>query len=70
MNGVKYLHEHDIVHRDLKYVLISASCIILALIVAFVPCRPENILYRTRDKDSDIVIADFGMSVSSAPLVP
>lgn len=27
--------------------------------------RPENILYRTRDKDSDIVIADFGMYVRS-----
>lgn len=25
--------------------------------------RPENILYRTRDSDSDIVIADFGMYV-------
>lgn len=23
--------------------------------------RPENILYRTKDADSDIVIVDFGM---------
>lgn len=23
--------------------------------------RPENILYRTKDPESDIVIADFGM---------
>jgi hypothetical protein len=27
------------------------------------PIRPENILYRTKDADSDIVIADFGMFV-------
>ena len=26
-----------------------------------IPCRPENILYRTPDEHSDIVIADFGM---------
>lgn len=25
--------------------------------------RPENILYRTRDADSDVVIVDFGMYV-------
>ena len=26
-----------------------------------IPYRPENILYRTPDEHSDIVIADFGM---------
>ncbi|ETW78418.1 hypothetical protein HETIRDRAFT_479585, partial [Heterobasidion irregulare TC 32-1] len=41
LSGVRYLHEHDIVHRDLKRV---------------------NILYRTRDAHSDIVIADFGIA--------
>ena len=29
-------------------------------------CRPENILYRTNDSESDIVIADFGMFVSGS----
>ncbi|KAF8727793.1 hypothetical protein AX14_007004 [Amanita brunnescens Koide BX004] len=41
LNGVRYLHEHDIVHCDLK---------------------PENVLFRTKAVDSDIVIVDFGIA--------
>jgi calcium/calmodulin-dependent protein kinase I len=60
LSGVQYLHEHDIVHRDLKWV----SCAVSNRYLAMTSClRPENILYRTRDPDSDIVIADFGMCV-------
>ncbi|KAJ6475884.1 kinase-like domain-containing protein [Mycena vulgaris] len=42
LSGVNYLHEHDIVHRNLT---------------------PENILYRTKDPGSDIVIAGFGCAM-------
>jgi hypothetical protein len=31
--------------------------------------RPENILYRTKDPGSDIVIADFGMYVENFSLM-
>ena len=34
---------------------------ISAMVQLPITCRPENILYRTNDEHSDIVIADFGM---------
>lgn len=59
LNGIHYLHAHDIVHRDLKYVNIDAYETIYVLTSP--PTRPENILYRSKETGSDIVIADFGM---------
>lgn len=41
LEGIKYLHDHDIVHRDVK---------------------PENLIFRTTEPDSDLVIVDFGIS--------
>ena len=39
----------------------SGIAVILQFAVLIDLLRPENILYRTKDPESDIVIADFGM---------
>ncbi|KAJ8589614.1 kinase-like protein [Rhizopogon salebrosus TDB-379] len=49
LSGVKYLHKNDIVHRG------------RSRLTQYVH-RPENIIYRTNDPDSDIVIANFGIA--------
>lgn len=41
IEGIAYLHENNIVHRDIK---------------------AENIMFRTKDENSPVVIADFGLS--------
>lgn len=45
LDGLEYLHEHDIVHRDMK---------------------PENLLFKTLESDSDLVICDFGIAKTSS----
>jgi calcium/calmodulin-dependent protein kinase I len=67
LSGMKYLHDHDIVHRVLKYVGSPSFFISLCGIFGsdeWPVDRPENILFRTKGPSSDIVIADFGMYVA------
>ncbi|KAI8077393.1 kinase-like domain-containing protein [Gilbertella persicaria] len=45
LKGLAYLHENNIVHRDMK---------------------PENLLFKTPESDSDLVICDFGIAKSSS----
>ena len=64
MGAVKYIHECGIVHRGPfpspfaaadRPRLISRRSRISDL-------KPENLLFRTKDEDADIMIADFGLS--------
>lgn len=48
------------------FTAISSSCLSSLINVTILPCyRPENVLFRTKATDSDIVIVDFGMCVQS-----
>lgn len=46
VQGLKYLHENNVIHGDLK---------------------PENLLYLTKDEESILKIADFGLSKMITP---
>ena len=59
MGAVKYIHECGIVHRGQYHA--SGHHTIPAL-TPISDLKPENLLFRTKDEDADIMIADFGLS--------
>ena len=72
MGAVKYIHECGIVHRGQSlplYANVHAPCPLLPALIHLSPyvphivdLKPENLLFRSKEEEADIMIADFGLS--------
>lgn len=60
MGAVKYIHDCGIVHRGTLKNHTSELSMISQCVAT--DLKPENLLFRTKDEDADIMIADFGLS--------
>ena len=59
LDAVNYLHQHNCVHRG-RYRLRSTHATLCAYICT--DLKPENLLYLTREPNSSLVLADFGIA--------
>lgn len=59
LGAVQYIHDAGIVHRGtfLPPLIVTAQ-----LPLFFSDLKPENLLFRSKAEDADIMIADFGLS--------
>jgi calcium/calmodulin-dependent protein kinase I len=63
LTAVDYLHKNEIVHRGTAVPLsLSDLPEPFQLTFPYSDLKPENLLYVTRDFDSDLVLADFGIA--------
>jgi len=60
LSAVDYLHDNDVVHRGAPLSLGTPTDSLLTSFV--VDLKPENLLYLTRELESDLVLADFGIA--------
>jgi calcium/calmodulin-dependent protein kinase I len=57
LDAVNYLHANNVVHRGTHRIFSLASAA-----NACTDLKPENLLYLTREADSSLVLADFGIA--------
>ena len=61
MAAVEYIHDKGIVHRGKRAELAKTTDFGL-IIFHLADLKPENLLFRDKAEDADIMIADFGLS--------
>ncbi|KAG5919277.1 hypothetical protein E4U42_006570 [Claviceps africana] len=71
MTAVDYLHDNDVVHRGNAHTVPCSAkpCRYARLLSRMLTCyghvvdlKPENLLYVTREPDSNLILADFGIA--------
>ncbi|KAK1968921.1 Pkinase-domain-containing protein [Colletotrichum eremochloae] len=59
LEAVNYLHQNNVVHRGMLFL---TPHVLTARLTRGPDLKPENLLYLTRDAESDLVLADFGIA--------
>lgn len=65
LSAVDYLHRNNVVHRGKSDLSFSPRCQTAlgnANTIPISDLKPENLLYLTKNPDSDLVLADFGIA--------
>lgn len=62
LSAVDYLHKNDVVHRGNPSPSHNTTSQKPANAADDIDLKPENLLYVTRESDSDLVLADFGIA--------
>ena len=58
VDALDYMHSKGVIHRCVLH-----TCLVLPRLTPLPSdLKPENLLFRTKDEDADIMIADFGLS--------
>ncbi|XP_061667326.1 calcium/calmodulin-dependent protein kinase type II subunit gamma isoform X8 [Syngnathoides biaculeatus] len=63
LESVNHIHQHDIVHRDLKWALLQTLYVLLPKPRHTRRLSPENLLLASKMKGAAVKLADFGLAI-------